>query len=29
VAGSAVFGAKDVGLAFRDLESKARAAFSF
>ena len=27
VAGSAVFGAKDVGLAFRDLESKARAAF--
>jgi ribulose-phosphate 3-epimerase len=27
VAGSAVFGAKDVGQAFRDLESKARAAF--
>lgn len=29
VAGSAVFGAKDVGLAFRDLEAKARAAFQF
>lgn len=27
VAGSAVFGAPDVGAAFRDLESKARAAF--
>lgn len=27
VAGSAVFGAKDIGQAFRDLESKARAAF--
>ena len=29
VAGSAVFGAKDIGLAFRDLESKAQAAFKF
>jgi ribulose-phosphate 3-epimerase len=29
VAGSAVFGAKDVGAAFRDLESKARASFKF
>jgi ribulose-phosphate 3-epimerase len=29
VAGSAVFGAKDVGAAFRDLESKAKAAFKF
>lgn len=29
VAGSAVFGAKDIGSAFRDLESKARAAFRF
>lgn len=27
VAGSAVFGAKDVGLAFRDLETKARSAY--
>jgi ribulose-phosphate 3-epimerase len=27
VAGSAVFGAKDIGAAFRELESKARAAF--
>ena len=27
VAGSAVFGAKDVGLAFRDLESKARSSY--
>ncbi len=27
VAGSAIFGAPDVGAAFRELESKARAAF--
>ena len=29
VAGSAVFGAKDIGAAFRELESKAKAAFKF